>query len=217
MPTPSNYDPTLDSNQEMNASDVKSVAIDEPNNPNNQLNETNCSNADLLAVLAEIRRLNSRLEAVEVQLEREFSLEEESNQVVDSRDSTCEAEPKDGTGAVNPVVVVSSEAKEIQEPDPHPPRRLSQSFRKKKERFTPVRFEESAWSIPLVIGLADVGWLDTVGALILVLVNVGMQTAFSSILLSEPFMGESFDTNLDSARIWRRSLREIAVALAFNS
>ena len=77
---------------------------------------------------------------------------------------------------------------------------------KKKEKTTPVRFEASAWNIPLVIGLADVGWMDTCSAAFIVLVNLGMQTAFSGILLSEPFMGESFDSNVESARIWRRRL-----------
>ena len=73
-------------------------------------------------------------------------------------------------------------------------------------RSTPVRFEESAWNIPLVLGLADVGWFDNVFAVLLVLLNLLMQGSFSQILLSEYFMGEPFETNLQSAKTWRTSI-----------
>ena len=88
---------------------------------------------------------------------------------------------------------------------------------KKKEKTTPVRFEGSAWNIPLVIGMADVGWMDTCSAAFIVLANLGMQTAFSGLLISEPFMGESFDSNLESARIWRRRLAFICPVLMKNT
>ncbi|CAK9017855.1 unnamed protein product [Durusdinium trenchii] len=58
-----------------------------------------------------------------------------------------------------------------------------------EDQLTPVPVEESAWSIPLVIGLDNTGWLDTLAAVVLVMVNLGMQLAFSGILLSEEFMG----------------------------
>ena len=73
-------------------------------------------------------------------------------------------------------------------------------------RSTPVRFEESAWNIPLVLGLADVGWFDNIFAVLLVLLNLLMQGSFSQILLSEYFMGEPFEMNLQSAKTWRTSI-----------
>ena len=73
-------------------------------------------------------------------------------------------------------------------------------------RSTPVRFEESAWNIPLVLGLADVGWFDNVFAMLLVLLNLLMQGSFTQILLSEYFMGEPVETNLQSAKTWRTSI-----------
>ena len=54
------------------------------------------------------------------------------------------------------------------------------------EPFSEVRFEESAWSIPVVIGLVeDVGWFDKFFAAALLLLNLFMQAAFSSVLLTE--------------------------------
>ena len=212
MPTPSKErNPHLNlvvdediNNQEPPNEALKSVAIEVP--PNERDPEANVSNAELLA---EIRRLTARLDAVEAMLESESSLEEDSNQPLAL---ACEPERRseEAAGPLAPVVQVASvpvEAKQVLQDagsglSPPPTRRLSV---RKKEKFTQVRFEESAWSIPLVIGLADVGWLDTVGALLLIPVNLGMQIAFSSILLSEPFMGGSFDENLDSARVWRRT------------
>ena len=77
---------------------------------------------------------------------------------------------------------------------------------KTEGRSTPVSFEESAWNIPLVLGLADVGGFDTVFALLLVLLNLLMQGSFSVILLSEYFMGQPFETNVQSAKDWRTSI-----------
>ncbi|OLQ04216.1 Eukaryotic translation initiation factor isoform 4G-2 [Symbiodinium microadriaticum] len=77
---------------------------------------------------------------------------------------------------------------------------------KTEGRSTLVHFEESAWNIPLVLGLADVGWFDNVFAVLLVLLNLLMQGSFSQILLSEYFMGEPFETNLQSAKTWRTSI-----------
>lgn len=42
-----------------------------------------------------------------------------------------------------------------------------------------VHFEESAWSIPMVLGLVDAGKFDTVYAVVLLFVNCGMQIMFS--------------------------------------
>ena len=77
---------------------------------------------------------------------------------------------------------------------------------KSEGKSTPVRFEESAWNIPLVLGLADVGWFDTVFAVALVLLNLLMQGSFSIILLSEYFMGDAFDTQVQGAKDWRTSV-----------
>ena len=54
----------------------------------------------------------------------------------------------------------------------------------KLEEFSEVHFEESVWSIPVVFGLVDVGCFDMLFAGILVLLNLGMQAAFSWILLT---------------------------------
>ena len=67
-------------------------------------------------------------------------------------------------------------------------------------RTTPVTFEESAWNIPLVLGLADVGWFDTVFAVLLVLLNLVMQGSFSVILLSESRLSEVFLVLLPGSR-----------------
>ena len=42
-----------------------------------------------------------------------------------------------------------------------------------------VNFEESAWSIPMVLGLVDAGHFDTAYAVVLLLVNCSMQILFS--------------------------------------
>ena len=75
-----------------------------------------------------------------------------------------------------------------------------------EDRSTPVHFEESAWNIPLVLGLADVGWFDNVFAVLLVLLNLLMQGSFTQILLSEYFMGDPFETRVQSAIDWRTSI-----------
>ena len=71
---------------------------------------------------------------------------------------------------------------------------------------TEVCFEESVWCMPLVIGLADAGKFDRVFAVLLVFLNLGMQTAFSWVLLSDSFMGAAFDSNIDHAKKWRTSV-----------
>ena len=206
MPTPSYLNPAMDDDSNMDISNqvMTSVAIEVTPDKNPEPSQAQ--------LLAEIRQLTARLELVETLLGNEQSTEEGSNQLLELPSDVPEAikvvavPQAPGTQMDNlPVPVV--EAKPVlQGPDPVAiaPRRLSAI--RKKEKFTQVRFEESAWSIPLVVGLADVGWLDTVGAVLLIIVNLGMQIAFSNILLSEPFMGDSFETNVDSARIWRRRL-----------
>ncbi|CAE7746055.1 NLRC3, partial [Symbiodinium microadriaticum] len=69
-----------------------------------------------------------------------------------------------------------------------------------------VTFEESAWSIPMVIGLVRAGRFDMAYAVVLLLVNCAMQIMFALILLDEGFMGEDFDTQKLNAQIWRTSV-----------
>eukprot|EP00439_Symbiodinium_sp_Y106_P026093 s1473_g3.t1 len=69
-----------------------------------------------------------------------------------------------------------------------------------------VSFEESAWSIPMVIGLVRAGRFDMVYAVVLLLVNCAMQIMFALILLDEGFMGEDFETQKHNAQIWRTSV-----------
>ena len=69
-----------------------------------------------------------------------------------------------------------------------------------------MSFEESAWSIPLLAGLIDVGIVDTMFASALVFLNLGMQSAFSIILLTPAFMGDEFESKIQSAQLWRTSV-----------
>ncbi|CAK9112678.1 unnamed protein product [Durusdinium trenchii] len=69
-----------------------------------------------------------------------------------------------------------------------------------------VPFEESAWSFPLVVGLAPAGPCDVTFAIILLLLNLGMQVAFSVIILDENFIGSPFTDHIDNARRWRTSI-----------
>ena len=69
-----------------------------------------------------------------------------------------------------------------------------------------MSFEESAWSIPLLAGLIDVGLFDTMFASALVLLNLLMQSAFSIILLTPAFMGDEFESKIQSAQSWRTSV-----------
>ena len=48
-----------------------------------------------------------------------------------------------------------------------------------------VHFEESAWSIPMVLGLVDAGRFDTAYAVLLLFVNCGMQVMFSGAVFDQ--------------------------------
>ncbi|CAE7530198.1 unnamed protein product [Symbiodinium microadriaticum] len=195
MPTPSNSFLVMeDSNQELPVNLMKSVAIEVPTGNHNR------PGVDPRELLAEIRRLSRRVEALEEQLASEPPDEED---VLELTDSAHETKPNCSQAAVSQTEQAFQSKEMLAGPDPPVKKPNNQ---KKKKKTTPVHFEASAWNIPLVIGLADVGWVDALAALLLIAVNVGMQIAFSAILLSEPFMGETFDENVDSARIWRRSV-----------
>lgn len=69
-----------------------------------------------------------------------------------------------------------------------------------------VHFGESAWSFPLVIGLAPAGAWDVTFSILLLLLNLGMQAAFSIIILDEDFMGIPFRKQEEFAKRWRTSM-----------
>ncbi|CAE7260639.1 unnamed protein product [Symbiodinium microadriaticum] len=83
--------------------------------------------------------------------------------------------------------------------------------------LTEVCFEASTWSVPLLIGLVDAGWIDHAFAIILVLLNLFMQVAFTWVLLSEGFMGDGLEKEIDSAKIWRTSVAHDAKYLDLSS
>ena len=96
---------------------------------------------------------------------------------------------------------------EVKAAKPHPPHPIGPIMgQQKAEESTEVCFEASVWSVPLLIGVVDVGWFDNVFAAMLVLLNFGMQTAFTYVLLSDGFMGESLEKDIESAKIWRTSV-----------
>ncbi|CAE7316112.1 unnamed protein product, partial [Symbiodinium sp. CCMP2456] len=198
MPTPSNAVLVRETSnpeiQELPENWMKSVAIDVPTGNHNR------PEVDPRELLAEIRRLSRRVEALEEQLSTEPPDEED---VLESPDSAHETKSDCSQAAVSQTEQAFQSKEMLAGPDP-PVKKPNNH--KKKKKTTPVHFEASAWNIPLVIGLADVGWVDAFAASLLIAVNLGMQIAFSAILLSEPFMGETFDENVDSARIWRRSM-----------
>ena len=77
-----------------------------------------------------------------------------------------------------------------------------------EEEVTEVRFEDSIWTVPLLLGLAELplGWFDSLFAALLVVLNVTMQTCFSAILLTRAFMGDAFETKVGAAEVWRTSV-----------
>jgi len=69
-----------------------------------------------------------------------------------------------------------------------------------------VYFGSSAWTFPVVIGLAPAGCWDVTFAVLLLLLNLGMQAMFSYIILSEDFMGPDFASQVLDAKRWRTSI-----------
>ncbi|CAJ1359734.1 unnamed protein product [Effrenium voratum] len=69
-----------------------------------------------------------------------------------------------------------------------------------------VHFGSSAWTFPVVIGLAPAGPWDVTFAIMLLLLNLGMQAMFSYIILGEDFMGPEFASHVSDARRWRTSI-----------
>ena len=67
----------------------------------------------------------------------------------------------------------------------------------------PVAFLESTWNLVLVMGFTDAGWLDIIIACLLLIASAGLQIAFSIILLSPDFLGQPFESHIQSAESWR--------------
>ena len=173
-----NFDTESDPELENN---IQSIAIEVPANNLQEVEE----GLRLLRRLfeTEIQKITARLGSVEKQLE--FSNAPSPNCNV--RPSTSRRRTSSsGSGSDEKIGQVESNQHD--------------------DKYTPVSFEESAWNIPLVLGLADVGLFDTVFSVVLVLLNLLMQGSFSVILLSEYFMGDPFDTKLQSAKDWRTSI-----------
>eukprot|EP00438_Fugacium_kawagutii_P016809 Skav203768 [mRNA] locus=scaffold206:110403:111860:+ [translate_table: standard] len=76
------------------------------------------------------------------------------------------------------------------------------------EEFTEISFEESIWSVVMLLGLKElyIGWFDRVFAVLLLLLNLTMQASFSAILLTGAFMGNDFEANIRGAKDWRTSV-----------
>ena len=74
--------------------------------------------------------------------------------------------------------------------------------------MTEVRFEESIWTVPLLLGVAELplGWFHSLFATLLVLLDLTMQSCFTAILLTRAFIGDTFETKVRAAEVWRNSV-----------
>ncbi|CAK9019588.1 unnamed protein product [Durusdinium trenchii] len=70
-----------------------------------------------------------------------------------------------------------------------------------------VDFGGSVWNLPLILDFRSGLW-DVLFSSILLIVNIGMQAMFSTILFSEHFAGAGVDVEeeLEHARLWRTSI-----------
>ncbi|CAJ1384007.1 unnamed protein product [Effrenium voratum] len=69
-----------------------------------------------------------------------------------------------------------------------------------------VHFGESAWTFPFVIGLVPAGQWDMTFSILLLLLNLGMQVAFTIIISTDDFMGTPFWRQIHYAKRWRISM-----------
>ena len=134
--------------------------------------------SDLLRVLERVQALEGRLDM------------QHSSVAIGQKMSSNEVEPTKEESMLNKPSGVT-------EPDVE-----------EQEQSTEVYFEESAWSIPVLAGIidVDVGRFDRMFAGLLVLLNFFMQGAFSWVLLTDAFIGEAFESRVESAKIWRTSI-----------
>ena len=70
----------------------------------------------------------------------------------------------------------------------------------------PVHFGESAWTFPVILGLTSASALEVVFAVLLLLINLGMQVMFAEVILGPSFMGSPFEEEVDTARRWRAGI-----------
>ena len=66
-----------------------------------------------------------------------------------------------------------------------------------------VHFGESAWSFPMILGLTTASSWDIIFAILLLLLNFGMQVMFSYIIMGPSFSGSDFEGEVLSAQRWR--------------
>ena len=66
-----------------------------------------------------------------------------------------------------------------------------------------VFFGESAWTFPFILGLTSASPLDVTLAILLLLLNLGMQIMFAYVILGPSFMGAEFSEEIATAQRWR--------------
>lgn len=69
-----------------------------------------------------------------------------------------------------------------------------------------VHFGESAWSFPMILGLTTASSWDIIFAILLLLLNFGMQVMFSYIIMGPSFTGSDFKGEVLSAQRWRERI-----------
>ena len=68
------------------------------------------------------------------------------------------------------------------------------------------QFGASAWTFPFVIGLVPAGRWDVTFSILLLLLNLGMQAAFTIIISTDDFRGIPFWHQINYAKRWRISM-----------
>lgn len=81
-----------------------------------------------------------------------------------------------------------------------------QDVKEDEDQQGEIHFAESAWTYPVVIGLAKMGPADIAFAVLLLVVNLCVQAGFSGIILTPDFMGQPFEHQIVYAEEWRRSV-----------
>ena len=146
--------------------------------------------------------LRLRLEAVERHLEPETSRQASAASLESSRNANnANMQNNEDPSPSNPSTVeVKAEVDEKVE--------KVEKVEKEVEEITEVCFEESIWTVPMMLGLREpsFGWFDSIFAATLVLLNLAMQASFSAILLTRAFMGDDFETKIRGAEVWRTSV-----------
>ena len=150
--------------------------------------------------LAKFERVHVRLNALEVKLEK--LIEEKHEVVVSSLDpeENPDTNIKPGPGHEN-----FQESPWIQD-DLKDVKMDVKEESVEDQQQGEVHFAESAWTYPVVIGLAKAGPLEVAFAVLLLLVNLCVQAGFSGILLVPPFTGNDFSAQIGFAKQWRNGV-----------